>query len=44
MIYDVIDAIDEELKITRCKSVETSCFSTTKNTKCCNSQLVEQFN
>ena len=33
MVYDVIDAIDEELKITRCKSGETSCLST-KKTKC----------
>ena len=33
MVYDVIDAIDEELKITRCKSGETNCLST-KKTKC----------
>ncbi len=34
MIYDVIDAIDEELRITRCKGVETSCLSTEKRSKC----------
>ncbi len=34
MIYDVINAIDEELKITRCKGVETSCLSTKKKSKC----------
>ena len=33
MVYDVIDAIDEELKITRCKDDQTSCLST-KKTKC----------
>ena len=31
MIYDVINATDEELKITRCKGIETSCLSTKKN-------------
>ena len=30
MIYDVINATDEELKITRCKGIETSCLSTKK--------------
>lgn len=34
MVYDVIDAIDEELKITRCKSEDTSCLSTTRKSKC----------
>ena len=33
MVYDVINAIDEELKITRCNGLETSCLST-KKTKC----------
>ena len=30
-IYDVIDAIEEELKITKCNGLETSCLSTKKN-------------
>lgn len=34
MIYDVINATDEELKITRCKGIETSCLSTKKKSKC----------
>tara|TARA_B100000530_G_scaffold59313_1_gene34262 strand:- start:120 stop:599 length:480 start_codon:yes stop_codon:yes gene_type:complete len=34
MVYDVIEAIEEELKITRCNGVETSCLSTKRKTKC----------
>ena len=34
MIYDVINATDEELMITRCKGIETSCLSTKKKSKC----------
>ena len=34
MVYDVIDAINEELKITRCNGHETSCLSTKRKTKC----------
>ena len=34
MIYDVIDAIEEELKITKCNGLQTSCLSTKKKSKC----------
>jgi len=33
-IYDVIDAIEEELKITKCNGLETSCLSTKRKSKC----------
>tara|TARA_Y100000991_G_C21829484_1_gene287473 strand:- start:93 stop:572 length:480 start_codon:yes stop_codon:yes gene_type:complete len=39
MIYDVINAIDEELKITRCNGEGSSCFSTKRKTKCCTHNL-----
>ena len=39
MIYDVIDAIDEELKITRCSGEGSSCFSSHRKTKCCTHNL-----
>lgn len=39
MIYDVINAIDEELKITRCNGKGSSCFSTKRKTKCCTHNL-----
>ena len=34
MIYDVITAIDEDLKITRCNGVDYGCVPTKKKTKC----------
>ena len=34
MIYDVINAIEEELKITKCNGLETSCLSTKRKSKC----------
>ena len=34
MIYDVINAIDEDLKITRCNGIDYGCIPTKKKTKC----------
>ena len=34
MIYDVIRAIDEDLKITRCNGVDYGCVPTQTKTKC----------
>ena len=34
MIYDVISAIDEDLKITRCNGIDYGCIPTKKKSKC----------
>ena len=34
MIYDVINAIEEDLKITRCNGVDYGCVPNKKKTKC----------
>ena len=34
MIYDVISAIDEDLKITRCNGIDHGCIPTKKKSKC----------
>ena len=34
MIYDVINAIEEDLKITRCNGIDYGCIPNKKKTKC----------